>query len=208
MARRPAAWSRSSPTRSTDPTVDSQIIELKNSGANVFYNVSISKFAAQAMRKAADLGWKPVQYMNNVAASVGTTMKPAGFDNVQGVLTAAWLKDPTDRQWDNEPDMKEWRAFMAKYIPDGNLADGSYVYAYGVATLMRKTLEKCGDVLTRENLMKQAASRHQLHLPGLLPGITVSTSPTDFYPVQAVQLSRFKGETWELFGDVMHNEST
>jgi branched-chain amino acid transport system substrate-binding protein len=193
---------------STDPTVDSQIIELKNSGANVFYNVSISKFAAQAMRKAADRGWKPVQYMNNVAASVGTTMKPAGFDNVQGVLTAAWLKDPTDRQWDNEPDMKEWRAFMAKYIPDGNLADGSYIYAYGVATLMRKTLEKCGDVLTRENLMKQAASCHQLHLPGLLPGITVSTSPTDFYPVQAVQMSRFKGETWELFGDVMHNESS
>jgi branched-chain amino acid transport system substrate-binding protein len=192
----------------TDPTVDNQIIELKNSGANVFYNVSISKFAAQAMRKAADLGWKPVQYMNNVAASVGTTMKPAGFDNVQGVLTAAWLKDPTDHQWDGDDDMKKWRAFMAKYIPDGNLADGSYVYAYGVATLMRKTLERCGDLLTRENLMKQAASHHQLRLPGLLPGISVTTSPTDFYPVQAVQLSRFKGETWELFGDVMHNEST
>jgi len=192
----------------TDPTIDSQIIELKNSGANVFYNVSISKFAAQAMRKAADLGWKPLQYMNNVAASVGTTMKPAGFENVQGVLTAAWLKDPTDHQWDNEQDMKEWRTFMAKYIPDGNLADGSYVYAYGVATLMRKTLEKCGDLLTRANLMRQAASHHQLRLPGLLPGITVSTSPTDFYPVQAVQMSRFKGETWELFGDVMHNESS
>src|SRR5215470_13540767 len=107
----------------TDPTVDSQIIELKNSGANVFYNVSISKFAAQAMRKAADLGWKPLQYMNNVAASVGTTMKPAGFDNVQGVLTAAWLKDPTDHQWDGEQDMREWRAFMAKHMPDGNLGD-------------------------------------------------------------------------------------
>jgi len=192
----------------TDPTVDSQIIELKNSGANVFYNVSISKFAAQAMRKAADLRWQPVQYMNNVAASVGTTMKPAGFENVQGVLTAAWLKDPTDHQWDDEPDMKEWRAFMAKYIPDGNMADGSYVYAYGVATLMRKTLEKCGDLLTRANLMRQAASHHQLRLPGLLPGIAVSTSPTDFYPVQAVQLSRFKDKTWELFGNVMHNESS
>jgi branched-chain amino acid transport system substrate-binding protein len=170
--------------------------------------VSISKFAAQAMRKAADLGWKPVQYMNNVAASVGTTMKPAGFENVQGVLTAAWLKDPTDPQWDSEPDMKEWRAFMAKYIPNGNLADGSYVYAYGVAALLRKTLEKCGDQLTRANLMRQAAGHKQLHLPGLLPGITVSTSPTDFYPIQAVQLSRFKGETWELFGDVMHNEGS
>jgi branched-chain amino acid transport system substrate-binding protein len=135
-------------------------------------------------------------------------MKPAGFENVQGVLTAAWLKDPTDHQWDSEDDMKEWRAFMARYIPDGNLADGSYVYAYGVATLMRITLEKCGDLLTRENLMRQAANHQRLTLPGLLPGISVSTSPTDFYPVQAVQLSRFKGETWELFGDVMHNEST
>ena len=188
--------------------MDSQIIQLKDSGANVFYNVSISKFAAQAMRKVADLGWKPTQYMNNVAVSVGTTMKPAGFDNVQGVISGAWLKDPTDHQWDDEEDMKEWRAFMARYIPDGNLADSSYVYAYGVATLMRETLEKCGHVLTSENLMRQAANHHQLRLPGLLPGISVTTSPTDFYPVQAVQLSRFKGETWELFGDVMHNEST
>jgi branched-chain amino acid transport system substrate-binding protein len=192
----------------TDPTVDSQIIQLKDSGANVFYNVSIPKFAAQAMRKAADLGWKPAQYMNNVAASVATTMKPAGLENVQGVLTAAWTKDPTDHQWDNEADMKEWRAFMGKHMPDANLGDASYVYAYCVASLMRITLEKCGDLLTRENLMRQAANHQRLSLPGLLPGITVSTSPTDFYPVQAVQLSRFKGETWELFGDVMHNEST
>jgi branched-chain amino acid transport system substrate-binding protein len=192
----------------TDPTVDSQIIQLKDSGANVFYNVSIPKFAAQAMRKAADLGWKPVQYMNNVSASVATTMKPAGFDNVQGVLTAAWTKDPTDHQWDNEADMKEWRAFMGTYMPDANLGDVSYVYAYCVVNLMHETLKKCGDLLTRENLMKQAANHHQLRLPGLLPGISVTTSPTDFYPVQAVQLSRFKGETWELFGDVMHNEST
>jgi branched-chain amino acid transport system substrate-binding protein len=192
----------------TDPTVDSQVIELKNSGANVFYNVSIPKFAAQAMRKAAELQWKPVQYMNNVSASVTATMKPAGFDNVQGVLTAAWLKDPTDHQWDNDADMKEWRAFMAKHMPDGNVGDGNYVYAYSACTLMRETLKKCGDNLTRENVMKQAASHKQLRLPGMLPGISVSTSASDFYPVQAVQLSRFKGETWELFGDVMHNEST
>jgi len=191
----------------TDPTVDSQVIELKNSGANVFYNVSIPKFAAQAMRKAADLQWKPVQYMNNVSASVTATMKPAGFDNVQGVLTAAWLKDPTDHQWDNDADMKEWRAFMAKHMPEGNTGDGNYVYAYSVSSMMRETLAKCGDNLTRDNVMKQAASHKQLRLPGLLPGITVTTSATDFYPVQAVQLSRFKGETWELFGDVMHNES-
>jgi branched-chain amino acid transport system substrate-binding protein len=192
----------------TDPTVDSQVIELQGSGANVFFNVAIPKFAAQAMRKVADLKWKPAQYLNNVSASVVATMKPAGFDNVQGVVTAAWLKDPTDKQWDNDADMKEWRAFMAKNMPDANLGEGNYVYAYAVSTLMLDTLKKCGDNLTRENLMKQVASDHQLKLPGLLPGITVSTSPTDFYPVQAVQLQRFKGETWELFGDVMHNEST
>ncbi len=192
----------------TDPTIDSQIIELKNSGANVFFNVSIPKFAAQGMRKAAELGWKPAQYLNNVSASVAVTMKPAGFDNVQGVITAVWLKDPTDHQWDNEADMKEWRAFMAKHMPDANMGDGNYVYAYSVSTLMRKTLEKCGDDLTRANVMRQAASHRQLQLPGLLPGITVNTSTTDFYPVQAVQLSRFKGETWELFGNVMHNESS
>jgi branched-chain amino acid transport system substrate-binding protein len=192
----------------TDPTVDSQIIELKDTGANVFYNVSIPKFAAQAMRKAAELKWKPVQYLNNVSASVGVTMKPAGLDNVQGVVTATWLKDPTAHQWDNEADMKEWRAYMAKYMPDANTSDGNYVYAYAAATLMRETLQKCGDNLTRENVMKQAASHHNFRLPGMLPGITVSTSATDFYPVQAVQLQSFKGDTWELFGDVMHNESS
>jgi branched-chain amino acid transport system substrate-binding protein len=188
---------------STDPTVDSQIIELKNSGANVFYNVSISKFAAQAMRKAADLGWKPVQYMNNVAASVGTTMKPAGFDNVQGVLTAAWLKDPTDHQWDNAPDMKEWRAFMAKYIPDGNLADGSYIYAYGVAALLRKTLEKCGDVLTRENLMKQATSLKGYATPLTLPGVTLDTGPDDYLPYKKLRLQQFNGTSYMLIGGVI-----
>jgi branched-chain amino acid transport system substrate-binding protein len=192
----------------TDPTVDSQVIQLKDSGANVFYNVSTPKFAAQAMRKAADIGWKPVQYLNNVAASVTSTMKPAGFENVQGVLTAAWLKDPTDHQWDNADDMKEWRAYMAKHMPDANTGDGNYVYAYCVAHMMEETLKRCGDNLTRENLMKQAASFHQLKLPGPLPGITISTSATDFYPVQALQLSSFKGDTWSLFGDIMHNESS
>jgi branched-chain amino acid transport system substrate-binding protein len=192
----------------TDPTVESQVIQLKDSGANVFYNVSTPKFAAQAMRKAADIGWKPTQYLNNVAASVAVTMKPAGFENVQGVLTAAWLKDPTDNQWDNADDMKAWRAYMAKNMPDANTSDGNYVYAYAVATLMEETLKRCGDTLTRENLMKQAASFRQFKLPGPLPGITVSTSATDFYPVQALQLSSFKGETWNLFGDVMHNESS
>jgi branched-chain amino acid transport system substrate-binding protein len=155
-----------------------------------------------------ELGWKPAQYLNNVSASVAAVMKPAGLDNSQGVVTAAYTKDPTDKQWDDAPDMKEWRAFMTKYMPSANLGDSSYVYAYSAATLMVETLKKCGDELTRANIMKQAASHHQLPLPGLLPGITVSTSATDYYPIQAVQLSRFKGETWELFGDVMHAESS
>jgi len=192
----------------TDPTVDSQVIQLKDSGANVFFNVSIPKFAAQSMRKAADIGWRPTQYLNNVAGQVTTTMKPAGFENVQGVTTAAWLKDPTDHQWDNDAEMKTWREWMAKYNPNGNLGDVNYVYAYSVSYLMEQTLKKCGDDLTRENLMRQAANHQKLRVPGLLPGITVSTSPTDFYPVQALQLQRFKGETWELFGDIMHAESS
>jgi branched-chain amino acid transport system substrate-binding protein len=192
----------------TDPTVDSQVIQLKDSGANVFFNISTPKFAAQAMRKAADIGWKPVQYLNNVSGSVATVMKPSGFDNVQGVITAAYLMDPTDPQWKDHADMKAWRAWMGKYYPEGSLSDASNVFAYSVTFLMHETLKKCGDNLTRENLMKQAANHHQLRVPLLLPGITVSTSPTDYYPIQAVQLSRFKGETWDLFGDIMHAESS
>jgi branched-chain amino acid transport system substrate-binding protein len=192
----------------TDPTVDSQVIQLKDSGANVFFNISTPKFAAQAMRKAGDIGWKPAQYLNNVSSSVATVMKPAGFDNVQGVLTAAYLMDPTDHQWDDNAEMKAWKEWMGKHNPGASLADASNVFAYSVSTLMHETLKKCGDDLTRENLMKQAANFQKSPLKMALPGITVSTSPTDYYPVQAVQLQRFKGDTWDLFGDVMHAEST
>ena len=192
----------------TDPTVDSQVIQLKDSGANVFFNISTPKFAAQAMRKAGDIGWKPAQYLNNVSSSVATVMKPAGFDNVQGVLTAAYLMDPTDHQWDDNAEMKAWKEWMGKHNPGASLADASNVFAYSVSTLMHETLKKCGDDLTRENLMKQAANFQKFPLKMALPGITVSTSPTDYYPVQAVQLQRFKGDTWDLFGDVMHAEST
>ncbi|MBX3502657.1 MAG: ABC transporter substrate-binding protein [Alphaproteobacteria bacterium] len=192
----------------TDPTVDSQTIQMKDSGANVFFNISIPKFAAQSMRKAAEIGWKPVQYLNNVSGQVSTTMKPAGFDNVQGVITAAWLMDPTDKQWADHAEMKTWREWMAKYNPQGNVQDVNYCYAYAVSFTMHETLKKCGDDLTRANLMRQAANHKKLRVPLLLPGITLSTSPTDFYPVQAVRLQRFKGETWELFGDILSAEST
>jgi len=192
----------------TDPTVDSQIIQLKDSGANVFFNITTPKFAAQAIRKAADIGWKPVHYLNNVSSSVAAVLKPAGFENSQGIVTAAYLKDPTDKQWDNSDDMKAWRVWMAKYNPSASLADGFNVYAYAVSYTLHKTLEQCGNELTRANLMKQAANLKKLTVPLLLPGITVNTSPTDYYPIQSERLQRFEGETWELFGEVMSNESS
>ena len=191
----------------TDPTVDSQIIQLTDSGANVFFNVGTPKFCAQAIRKAADIGWKPAQYLVNVSASVGSVIKPAGYENAQGIYTAAYLKDPTDKQWDDAPDMKAWRAWMGKNMPNASTLDANYVFAHSVASLMVETLKKCGDNLTRENLMKQAASMKNLVVPMLLPGIKINTSPTDYYPIQSVRLSAFDGETWKLFGDVLSNES-
>jgi branched-chain amino acid transport system substrate-binding protein len=192
----------------TDPTVDSQVIQLKDSGADVFFNDAAPKAAAQAIRKVADLGWKPAHYLANVSASVASTLKPAGLDNSKDIITAAYLKDPTDPQWANAPDFLEWKAWMQKYIPMGNLADASYTYAYSVSCTMRHVLTQCGDTLTRENLMKQAASMKDLVVPILLPGIKINTSPTDFYPIQAGQLARFDGETWKLFGDVLSHEGS
>jgi len=191
----------------TDPTVDSQVIQLKDSGANVFFNIATPKAAAQAIRKAGDLGWKPAQYLNNVSASVGSVMKPAGFDNSQGIITAQYLMDPTDKQWADNADMKGWSAWMDKWMAGANKADANHVFGYAVAILMHETLKKCGDDLTRENVMKQAANFQKYKLPMLIPGITINTSPTDYYPIQSVQLARFKGESWELFGDVMSNET-
>jgi branched-chain amino acid transport system substrate-binding protein len=192
----------------TDPTVDSQIIQLKDSGANVFFNVSAPKAAAQGIRKAAEIDWKPTHYLNNVSASVAAVMKPAGYDNAQGIITAAYIMDATDKQWDDNAEMKAWRAWMDKNMPSANKADANHIYGYAVAALMTETLKRCGDDLTRANLMKQAAGFQKFRVPLLLPGILINTSPTDFYPIQAVQLQRFKGETWELFGEIMHAESS
>jgi branched-chain amino acid transport system substrate-binding protein len=192
----------------TDPTVDSQIIQLKDSGANVFFNITAPKQAAQAIRKAADIGWKPAHYLVNVSVSVAAVMKPAGFDNSQGIITASYLKDATDHQWDNDEEMKTWSAWMDKNMPGANKADANHVYGYAASTLMHETLKRCGDNLTRANLMKQASSIQKFRVPMLLPGITVNTSATDFYPIQAVQLSRFKKDSWDLFGEIMHAESS
>jgi branched-chain amino acid transport system substrate-binding protein len=190
----------------TDPTVDSQVIQLKDSGANVFFNIATPKAAAQAIRKAGDLGWKPAQYLNNVSASVGSVMKPAGFENAQGIITAQYLMDPTDKQWVENADMKGWVAWMDKWMPGGNKADANHVFGYAVSVLMHETLKKCGDDLTRDNVMKQAANFQKYKLPILIPGITINTSPTDYYPIQSVKLAKFSGDTWELFGDVMSAE--
>ncbi|MBS0521196.1 MAG: ABC transporter substrate-binding protein [Proteobacteria bacterium] len=192
----------------TDPTVESQIIQLKDTGANVFLNIATPKFAAQAIRKVGELGWKPAQYVTNVSASVAAVIKPAGFDNAQGVVTAYYLKDATDKQWADDPELKAWTAWMDKYMPSANKGDANYVYAYSVSFLMHETLKRCGDNLTRANIMKQASSFQKLRVPMLLPGILINTSATDFYPIQSVQLARFKGESWELFGNIMSAEST
>jgi branched-chain amino acid transport system substrate-binding protein len=190
----------------TDPTVDSQIIQLKDTGANVFFNIATPKAAAQAIRKVADLGWKPAQYMTNVSASVGSVMKPAGFENSQGIITSQYLMDPTDKQWADNPNMKAWSAWMDKWMPGSNKADANHVFGYAVSILMHETLKKCGDELTRDNVMKQAANYQKWALPMLIPGITINTSPTDYYPIQAVKLAKFQGETWDPFGDVMSAE--
>jgi branched-chain amino acid transport system substrate-binding protein len=185
----------------TDPTVDSQMVTLKSSGADTFFNVTTPKFAAQAIKKAAEIGWKPTHYLNNVSASVGSTLTPAGLENSVGIITTQYGKDPTDPQWANDKGMQDWKAWMAKYFPSGDVKDASNVYGYAVAMTVVQVLKQCGDNLTRENVMKQAASL-DMTLPTSLPGINIKTSPTDFYPIEREQLARFDGKTWVLFGKV------
>ena len=188
----------------TSPTIDAQMVNLKNSGADVFFNITTPKFAAQAIKRAAELGWHPTHFLNNVSTSVSTVLTPAGLDNSDGLITTGYLMDPTDSEWTNHPDMVEWRAFMKKYFPKGSLKNGQNVYGYAVASTLVHVLKACGDNLTRANIMKQAASLHKLRVPGLLPGITINTSPTDFAPIEQMQLSRFsaKEKTWVRFGQI------
>jgi branched-chain amino acid transport system substrate-binding protein len=187
----------------TDPTVDSQIVALKASGADVFFNITTPKFAAMAIRKAYDIGWKPVQYLNNVSNSQGSVLTPAGLEKSVGLISTQYLKDPTDKSWDNDAGVKEWRAFMTKYYPEGNLTDTSNVVGYAAAQTLVQVLKQCGDNLTRENVMKQAASLKNLQLSMALPGIAINTGPDDFAPFEAMQLSRFDGKQWERFGPVL-----
>jgi branched-chain amino acid transport system substrate-binding protein len=187
----------------TDPTVDSQIVQLQSSGADAFFNITTPKFAAQAIRKAYDLGWKPVQYLNNVSASVGSVLTPAGLDKSVGLISTQYLKDPTDQSLAKDPAIVEWTAFMSKYYPDGNLADASNFFGWAVAQTLVQVLKQCGDNLTHENVMKQAASLKDFVLSAALPGIKINTSATDFAPFESVQLIRFDGKQWQRFGEVM-----
>jgi branched-chain amino acid transport system substrate-binding protein len=190
----------------SSPTIDSSIVKLKTLGADVFFDVTTPKFAAQAIKKMAEVEWKPLHFLNNVSVSIGSVMKPAGFENGQGIISSIYFKDPTDPQWKDDPAMKAWNAFLDKYYPDANRADGSVMYAYIVSQGLVHVLKNCGNDLTRENIMKQAASMRDFEPLGLLPGVKVNTSPTDFAPLSQLQLMRFKGESWELFGDVISSD--
>jgi branched-chain amino acid transport system substrate-binding protein len=187
----------------SEPTIDSHIVKLKSTNADVFVNISTPKFAAQAIKKTAEIGWKPLHFLNNVSASIGSVITPAGMENAQGIISSNYLKDPTDPQWKNDAGMKAWNEFLDKYFPEANRSDASVMYAYTVAQGLVHVLKACGDNLTRENIMKQAAGIKDLELGGLLPGIKVNTSATDFAPLAQLRLMRFKGDTWDLFGDII-----
>lgn len=191
----------------TDPTIDSQILTLQGSGADTFINITTPKFSAQAIRKAWDSGWKPLHIVNNVGASVGSVLVPAGLDKSVGLMTLQYYKDPNDPQWKDDPAMLEWRGFMGRYYRDGDPKDASNLYGYLTAQTMVQILKQCGNDLTRENVMKQAASLKAFKLPLLLPGMSIDTSPSDFYPIEQGQLARFTGQLWQGFGDVIATDA-
>ena len=189
----------------TSPTVDSQVVQIRSANPDIFVNVATPKFAAQAIRKLGELKWTPVHFLTNVSVSVGSVMKPAGYENGQGILSAAYLKDPKDPKWKDDPAMNEWRAFMTKWYPEGDQEDAATVFAYGIAKGLEQVLRQCGDDLTRENIMKQAANLN-FEIGIYLPGTRIKTSPTDFAPLEQLQMMRFKGDGWELFGPIMSGE--
>jgi branched-chain amino acid transport system substrate-binding protein len=187
----------------TDTTIDSQMSSLQTAGADTFLLAALAKFAAQGIRKAYDLGWKPLFFMSNVSASVGMVINPTGPEKAVGIITAVALKDPTDPAWDEDPGMKEWRAFMTKYMPEGDQTDAAYLYAYDVSRTLVQVLGQCGNDFSRANIMRQAANLHDFEIPTLLPGILVNTSPTNYHPIRQMQLARWNGKTWERFGEVI-----
>jgi branched-chain amino acid transport system substrate-binding protein len=192
----------------TEPTIDSHIVKLKASGADVFFNFATPKFAAQAIKKMGELGWKPLHVLNNVSASIGAVIKPAGVEHSQGIISAAFMKDATDPRWKDDPGMKRFDAFLKQYMPEADRRDGYIMYGYNTAQTMAAVLKNAGDNLTRENVLKQAASMKGIEVDGLLAGVKVNTTPTDYSPVSQLQMMRIKGETWELFGPVLGGPAT
>jgi branched-chain amino acid transport system substrate-binding protein len=188
----------------TDPSIDSQVVSLQASGSDALLTAATPKFAAQAVRKVHDIGWRPaLHYLTNVSISVAAVMQPAGPEKGVGIITSAYVKDPTDPSWRDDPGMNEWRAFMQRHMPDADQTDGNYTFAYGVSKTMEHVLRQCGNDLSRENIMKQATNIQNLEVPTLLPGIRVSTSPTNYHPIRQMQLQRWTGSTWERFGGVI-----
>ncbi|MEQ9639558.1 MAG: ABC transporter substrate-binding protein [Alphaproteobacteria bacterium] len=187
----------------TDPTVDSQVVNLKSKGADVFYNVSIPKFAAQAIKKAYEIGWRPVHVLNDVSSSIASVLKPAGFEASKGIVTGVWGKDPTDPAWKDDPEYKAWLAWMEKYYPEGDKTNPFNAYGYSVGHILVQVLKQCGDDLSRENIMAQAANLRDVRVPMLLPGILVNTSANDFYPVEQMQMQQFDGKEWVRFGPIL-----
>ena len=187
----------------TDPTVDSQVVSMKAAGCDVFVNCGIPKFGAQAIKKAAEIGWKPLHILSSIGQSVGATLKPAGLENSEGLISDFYLKDPTDPKWKDDAGFKTWVSFMDKYLPGADQTDGGYVSGHSLAASTVQVLKQCGDNLTRESIMQQAANLHDFTVPMLLPGIMINTSPTDFGPVKQVQMARFSKGKWELFGELL-----
>jgi ABC-type branched-subunit amino acid transport system substrate-binding protein len=189
-----------------ETTIDSHVVKMKSLNADVFVDIATPKFAAQAIRKTGEIGWKPLHILNSVATSIGAVIKPAGFENAQDIISVAFLMDPLDPTWKDDPGMKAFDEFLANYFPEGNRADALLVTGYNMAQTLVQVLKQCGDNLTRENVIKEAANLKGFRTTNLLPGITINTSPIDFAPIKQVQLRRFKGETWELFGPMLSSE--
>ncbi|HQT77787.1 MAG TPA: ABC transporter substrate-binding protein [Rhodopila sp.] len=191
----------------TDATVDSQLVSLQSAKIDVLMTVAVPKFAAQSIRKVAEMNWKPMHILSGVSVSVGAVMIPAGPENGIGIISSAYLKDSTDPRWDNDAGMKQWRAFMAKYYPDGDIKDGGNISAYGLTRTMVQVLKQCGNDFSRQNMMKQATNLRNLDNPVLLPGIRINTSPTNYHPLRQLQLMQWTGKTWNLFGDIISGAS-
>ncbi len=192
----------------SDPTIDSQMVELKGSGADVFLNLTTPKFAAMAMRKLGELRWKPVHILNNVSASTGAVIKPAGYENAQDAITATYVKDPTDPQFKDDPGIKEWEAFVDKYMTGADKSNALILYAFAAGQVMEQIIKQAGDNLTRQNIMKQAENLKELKIGALMPGIVMNTGPSDHFPIEQMQLMRFKGERWEMFGPLLEGKIT